>query len=402
MPFSTLLSKPSALEALTELQKKFGDARASLVRIRADRVRLARTGWRPRVPTETKLIRSADWTVAAATNAHGAYRGHTADFDLESRFVPSEAGYAELVAGLESAHSDGKSVRVFLRGIDLDEPRFMISGRAVCAAFFDLTLALSRNPSAVIVLPKVDGYLEARFWADIGRSVEMNLGLGRESVRFEVGIDTLGGVVEAEEILFELKDSVVGMVYDVRLDRFEALRLESGTPNLPSEDFAVDPWNGLEIASRVENLETLSRRRGVRLDLRPDGGPQRGTISPESVSILSLDSLHAKASFAFRFLRDWFGGNPTPAGKDWVDFELARALLWTAIHSGFLREENYEAWREEFGSQPFQAGSVDDSAVRTLDPLVRTAVFPDSAKPLAFSILLEREKAQSVTTLRHA
>ncbi len=401
MPFSSL-STAFLVDTVTELQRKFGDARASLIRIRADRVRLSRTGWRPRTPSETKLIRSAEWRVESATNGRSLVGTETVDFDLESRFVPTESAFGAFASCLDRARADGQTARVFLRALELDEPRFAISGRAVCAAFFDMTLVLSRNPSAVIVLPKVDGYLEARFWAEVARTLEPCLGLPRESIRFEVAIDTLGGLVEAEEILFELKETVVGLVYDARLDRLEALRLDSGTPTLPREDFAKDPWAGLEVASRAENLETLSRRRGVRLDFRPDGGPTREMSEAASTGVLSLDSLHLKASFAFRFLREWFGGNPQPEGRDWTDFELARALLWTAIHSGFLREENYEAWREEFGAQPFESGSVDDAAIRTLDPLVRTAVFPDSAKPLAFSVLLEHEKMRSVNDLRLA
>jgi hypothetical protein len=386
MPFSSLFPQTIGIEALTELQRKFGEARSSLVRIRADRVRLARTGWRPRVPSETKLIRSAEWTVEAAVSGPGEKETRV-EFDLESRFVPTENAFSGFATALERVRADGRTSRVFIRGLELDEPRFTLSGRAVPAAFFDLVLALSRDPGAVVVLPKVDGYLEARFWAEVARSLETAFALARESIRFEVAIDTLGGVVEAEEILFELKDSVIGIVYDVRLDRFDALRLESGAPSL-------EAGAGLDVAARAETLLVLARKRGVRFDLRARDEATGGVVT--------LDSLHERASFAFRFLCDWFGGNPSPLGSDWTDFELARALLWTAIHSGFLREENYEAWREEFGHAPFEAGTTEDAAIRTLDPLVRTAVFPDSAKPLAFSVLLEREKMRSVSDRRLA
>lgn len=383
MPFTSLFSQARTLDALGDLQKKFGDARASLLRIRADRVRLARTGWRPRAPSETKLIRAAEWVTEAAPAT-----GEIVDFDLETRFVPTEAAYAELAAELERTRRAGRTPRVFLRGLELDEPRFAIAGRPVAAAFFDLALALSRAPDAIVVLPKVDGYLEARFWAEVVRAFELGLGLSRDSTRFEVAIETLGGAVEAEEILFELKESAIGIAYDVRLDRFDSLRLDSGAPSLPREDAAFVPW--------TEALETLARKRGVRLSLRP--AAESATETPT----LSLERLRATATFAFGFLKQWYEGTPVPGGRDWTDFELARALLWTAIHSGFLREENYEAWREEFGPQPFEGGSAADAAIRTLDPLVRTAVFPDSAKPLAFSILLEREKARSVNSLRLA
>lgn len=399
MPFTSLFPRSPIVEALADLQKKFGEARASLVRIRADRVRLARSGWRPRVPSETKLIRSAEWRAEAA-----APSGGTVDFDLETRFVPTEAAYAELAGAFERTSAAGGTPRVFIRGLELDEPRFAIAGRPVAASFFDLALALSRAPGAIVVLPKVDGYLEARFWAEVARAFERAFGLARDSIRIEVAIETVGGAVEAEEILFELKESAIGIVFDARLDRFDSLRLDSGAPSLPREDATRDPWAGIEIASRTETLETLARKRGVRLTLRPDGGPTREIENSTSAepSTLSLETLREKASFAFGFLREWYEGNPRPGGRDWTDFELARALLWTAIHSGFLREENYEAWREEFGPQPFEGGSAADAAIRTLDPLVRTAIFPDSAKPLAFSILLEREKARSVNSLRLA
>jgi hypothetical protein len=405
MPLSSLLTSLSStsvlIDALTELQRKFGEARNSLVRIRADRVRLARTGWRPRVPSETKLIRSAEWVSQAGKNENNEHE-NALDFDLKARFVPIEAAYRGFIRELERAKNEDRKARVFLRGIELDEPRFSIGGRGICASFFDLALTLSLNPRAVIVLPKVDGYLEARFWAEVARSLETSLGLLRDSIRFEVALDTLGGVVEAEEILFELKDSVVGIVYDVRLDRFDALLLESGAPSVPREDPTVDPWSGVEVAARVKNLESLARQRGVRIDLRPKSETNRSADGSPASPLLTLDSLHGKTRSAFQFLRGWFGGEPFSGGKDWTDFEVARALLWTAIHSGFLREENYEAWREEFGGLPFEVGSVEDAAIRTLDPLVRTAVFPDSAKPLAFSILLEREKVRGVNALRLA
>lgn len=400
MQFSSLFSSSSFIQALTDIQLRFGEARASLVRIRADRIRLARTGWRPRPPTETKLIRSADWEAEHSAQTHLEPERGVLDFDFESHFVPTEGRFSEAGERIAYAATAGRATRVFLRGIELDEPRLLVAGRPIAAAFFDLAFALSRNSSATIVLPKVDGYLEARFWGEVGRAFEVNLGLPRHSIRFWVALDTIGGVMEAEEIIFELKESVVGMIFDARLDHFDHFLMESGVPNLPREDVAKNPWAGAEIGSRVEGLESLARRRKVDLELTPEGARTR-TIE-ETPSLLSLEELRAKASFAFQFLRGWFGGDASPLNRDWKDFELARAILWTAIRSGFLREENYDAWREEFGSQPFQTGTVDDAAIRTLDLLLRTAIFPESAKPLAFSILLDREKTRSVEALRLA
>jgi hypothetical protein len=391
MPFYTLFPSPRASAALADLQRKFESARTSLVRIRNERLRLARNGWRPHAPTETKLIRSAEWQMRRA----GESLPPALEFNLDSRFVPTVSAYVALAESLENARGKGESTRVFLRGLEIDEPRYLIGGKAVSAAFFDLVLTLSRNPDSILVLPRVDGYQEARFWSEVGRSLEESLGLGLGRIRFEVSIESQGGIVEAEEILFELKDSLVGIVYDARLDRFDSLLLESGTPRLPREDPSVDPWAGPEIASRIENLEVLARKRGVRFERRYPKTASESTL-------LTLDSLHQKVVSSFWFLKEWFDGNVEADGKDWVDFELSRALLWTAIHSGFLREENYDAWRESLGKQPFEAASAESAALKTLDPLVRTAVFSDSAKALAFSVLLDREKTRSVTPARLA
>ena len=399
MPFSPLFSAASSLKALATLQKEFGDARTSMIRIRADRIRLARTGWRPRAPSETKLIRAANWKTERADEVESEVSRSWIDFDLDAEFVPTEGAFIEFVNKIEKLSGTESSTRVFIRGIELEEPRLNLSGRPVCAAFFDLVLALSRDARARIVLPRVDGYLEARFWAEVARVLEGALDFPKGTLRFYVGLETAGGLVEAEEILFELKETVVGIFYDVRLDHFDALLMDSGLPALPREDVSRALWGGDEIRSRVESLERLARNRGVHLEKSPVGAllPTGGESAP-----FSLDDLRAKAGFAFRFLRDWFGGNPTPEGRNWRDFELARALLWTAVRSGFLREENYDAWREEFGSPPFEPGTIEEASIRTLDPLVRTAVFPDSAKPLAFSVLLELEKTRSVNSLRLA
>lgn len=397
MSFTSLLPAP-IVDALSSLQLRFGEARGSLIRIRADRVRLARTGWRPRPPSETKLIRSANWEAEPFQESEKTKA--VIDFDFESRFVPTAPRFSEAGERIAYAASAGRTTRVFLRGLELDEPRFSIAGRPIGAALFDLAFALSRNPQASIVLPRVDGYLEARFWGEVGRAFEGALALPRHSIRFWVALETIGGLVEAEEILFELKESVIGLLFDARLNHFDDFLMDSGNPSLPHEDVARNPWEDEKTRARIKELENLSLRRKVALELTPEGA--HSPLVSDETFILSLEELRKKAGFSFHFLRSWFGGEASPGGRDWRDFELARATLWTAIRSGFLREENYDAWREEFGSQPFQGGTVEDAAVRTLDLLLRTAVFPESAKPLAFAILLEHEKTRSVESLRLA
>ncbi len=378
MLLESLLRTPSSVSLVMDLQKKYLEARASLLRIRAERLRLARTGWRPQAPGETKLIRAAEWRVARA----GSSAGFARDCDLEYRFVPSAESYGEFVEILAGAPNSGAGLRVRIRGLELDEPRFPVAGRPVCAGFYDLILTLAHAPTTLVVLPRVESYLEARFWAEVCRDIEAGLGKPRNSIRLQAEIATVGGIAEAEEIVFELKDSLEAVLFDPRLLVIDQLKLESPSP----------AWRNPEVAAAFDSLRTVTERRGALLDARPEIRSTRDEAW--ELPPLSIDALRETVLLAFEFLGSWFQGDARPAGRDWVDFDLMRSVVWTAIHSGFLREENYEAWKEELGVQPFEVGSIEDSALRTLDPLLRTAVFPESSMAVAFSILLDLEKTR--------
>lgn len=388
MSFENLLSSANSRSTLIALQQQYAQSRASLLKIRSERLRLARTGWRPTVPTETRLIRSAEWKVERSEHVR-PYGDTMIETDIESKFIPIETNFFKLAAILDE--SSASQVRI--RGLEIGEPRYAIQGRPVCAAFFDLVFVLERDSDALISLPKVDGYLEARFWSDVLRTTETGLGLPAHSIRVEVGVETLGGVVEADEILFELKDQVERLRYDPRGELMDTLRLDSATPILPSEDFALNPWGAIQIKGHFESLQAVTRKRGVSLNCIQSRDPSRSTVP------FSLESVHANMKFAFSFLREWFSGEADDEGKDWIDLDLARAIVWTAIQSGYLREENYDAWKAEFGPQPFESGSASEAALRTLDPLLRTSVFPESSASPAFTALLEIEKTRSVRSL---
>lgn len=385
MGFEKLLTSETSRTTLIALQKQYAQSRASLLKIRSERLRLARTGWRPTVPSETRLIRSAEWKVERSELTRPCAQS-TTEIDIESKFIPIETNFFKLAKTLDT--SSASHVRI--RGLEIGEPRYSIHGRAVCAAFFDLVFVLERDSDAVISLPKVDGYREARFWSDVLRTIETGMGLPAHSVRVEVGIETLGGVVEAEEILFELKDQVEQLRYDPRGELMDTLRLDSAIPVLPSQDIGANPWGANQIAGHFETLESVSRKRGVLLNCTPAREVSRSSVP------FSLESLHANMNFAFSFLCEWFSGETDGRGKDWIDLDLARAIVWTAIQSGYLREESYDTWKAEFGPQPFEAGSASEAALRTLDPLLRTAVFPESSANPAFAALLEIEKTRSV------
>lgn len=387
MALENLITTPLAKSVLSDLHKRFSETRTALLRVRTERMRLARSGWRPTLPSETKLIRSAEWSVDHLGAATKGGENEVERFDLHGSFVPSENDFLRVSARLVD-HETSENLHLRIRGLELFEPRYIVQGRSGCAAFFDLVFALSRNPNVLIAIPQIESYLEARFWSEVLHAVQVGLDLPKHSLRVEIGIDSLSAVVEAEEIVFELKNGVECLRFDPRMYLFDELKLDSATPraNLPD----------LRLNEVYEGLIGLCRRRGVCFE---STSSRDLAIVP---SPLTLDSLQLQVSFAYHFLREWFSGNPNYQGKQWEDFELARAVIWTAIHSGFLRTENYEAWKEEFGSRPFPGGSVEDAAIRTLDPLLETDLFPEYSMHSVFMRFLELEKTQSVNTLRRA
>jgi malate synthase len=391
--FASLILSVKARAALSELSRRFADGRASLLRIRSDRTRLARTGWKPTPPAEMKMIRAAEWSVEKKQLSDDGAT-FAIDYDLEFGFVPTEAAFSAL--GNELSRNPESSSRVRLRTLDREESRYLLDGRGVPATFFDLVFVLERHPNALVSIPRIESYLEARFWAELCRTLEGLLELPKHSIRLEAGVETSIGSAEVDEIVFELKETVEAIAYDPRIDLADELRLESGFPSVPKRDFWKNPWSAPETRARYADLLRIAMRRGLRVVSIIPFAPDEGVLP------LSLDSLRQKTTFAFRYLRSWFEGEARLEGRDWADFELARALIWTAIRSGFLREENYEAWMEEFGSQPFEPGSAEDAALRTLDPLLRTAIFPESAIAPATRALLELDRTRSVSSRRMA
>jgi malate synthase len=60
-------------------------------------------------------------------------------------------------------------------------------------------------------LPKLESHLEARLWADVFRHAEAALQLAPQSIKATVLIETILASFEMDEILFELKDFIVGL-----------------------------------------------------------------------------------------------------------------------------------------------------------------------------------------------
>jgi len=105
------------------------------------------------------------------------------------------------------------------RGWHLFEKHVEAGGRKVPGGLFDFGLYLFHNANGTgaigsgpyFYLPKLESHLEARLWAEVFRFAEDTLGLKRGTIKCTVLIETILAAFEIDEILFELREHIVGL-----------------------------------------------------------------------------------------------------------------------------------------------------------------------------------------------
>ncbi len=105
------------------------------------------------------------------------------------------------------------------RGWHLVEKHVLVDGQPMSGSLFDFGLYLFRNAPRLAArgtgpyfyLPKLEGHREARLWNEVFVAAEELLGLPVGTVRVTVLIETITAAFEMEEILYELRDHIVGL-----------------------------------------------------------------------------------------------------------------------------------------------------------------------------------------------
>ena len=255
-PQSDILT-PEALALVGDLSRQFGASIETLLNSRAlRRSRVARGEERLDFLPGTKPIRERDWTVAPTPRdlerriveitgptdrkmMINALNSGADVFmaDLEDSSAPT---WSNMLAGqvnlrdavrrtIEWNDSEtGKAYRlnertatliVRPRGLHLVERHLVIDGKPIAASLVDAGLFLHHNAAALIergtgsylYLPKLESHLEARLWNDVLSYVERALALPNGSVKVTVLIETIAAAFEMDEMLYELRDRIVGL-----------------------------------------------------------------------------------------------------------------------------------------------------------------------------------------------
>jgi malate synthase len=246
----------AALDFLAELHERFDRRRLDLLDSREERQDRFDSGELPDFPAETREIREAEWTVGSIpadlfdrrveitgpTNAkmvinalNSGAQAFMADF--EDATSPT---WDELVQGqvnLRDYWSDrldytdpdsGKRyevggdpavLMVRPRGLHLPEDHVTVNGEGAAGALFDFAIylwnnarpALTKGSGPYFYLPKLESRHEAELWNDVFAYAENKLRLERGTIKATVLIETLPAAFEMDEILYALRENIVGL-----------------------------------------------------------------------------------------------------------------------------------------------------------------------------------------------
>jgi malate synthase len=246
---------PQAIAFVDDLADRFSGERSRLLARRIAQQRDFDAGALPDFPEETRELRAADWQVGAiprdlldrrveitgpperkmVINAlNSGANVFMADFEdsLSPTWQNLVDGQANLMRAVrrELTHTspERKSYRlndrtavlvVRPRGWHLPEKHWLHAGEPIAGAFMDFGLYLHHNAAELLrrgsgpyfYLPKLENRFEARLWADVIAHAERALGLARGTVKVTVLIETITAAFEVDEILYELRDNIVGL-----------------------------------------------------------------------------------------------------------------------------------------------------------------------------------------------
>ena len=245
-----------ALDLVAELHERFDDRRRALLDDRMARQARLDSGELPDFPTETSEVREAEWTVGpipadlldrrveitGPTNAkmlinalNSGAKMFMADFEDATAPVWDELvqgqvnlrdywlgrlDYTDPETGKHYAVGDKPAVLLVRpRGWHLPEAHVTVDGKPVAGALFDFALYLWHNARAALAkgsgpyfyLPKLESRHEAALWSDVFAFAESKLRLERGTIKATVLIETLPAAFEMDEILYALKDHIVGL-----------------------------------------------------------------------------------------------------------------------------------------------------------------------------------------------
>jgi malate synthase len=242
-----------ALDFIGALANAFGSRVDDLLARRFERQKAITNGAMPDFLAETREIRAGDWKVGPIPQdlrdrrveitgptdrkmIINALNSGARVFmaDCEDSMTPTwhnvvqgQVNLRDAIDGTIALESGGKKYRlndktatliVRPRGWHLPEKHILCDNKPIPGALVDYGLYLFHNAAALkkkgtgpyFYLPKLESHLEARLWNDVFRFSERYGVVDAREIKVTVLIETILAAFEVDEILFELRDYIVG------------------------------------------------------------------------------------------------------------------------------------------------------------------------------------------------
>jgi malate synthase len=250
--FAAILSD-EALAFVADLAHQFGGRVDAVLETRVRRQAKIDRGEMPDFLAGTRDIREADWTV---TDVPGDLHDRRVEItgptdrkmiinalnsganvfmaDCEDSLSPTWSNIVQGQINLRDAvtrsielqagskhYALNKEIATLIvrpRGWHLPEKHILVDGKPVPGALVDFGLYLFHNAAELkrrgsgpyFYLPKLEAHEEARLWNDVFRFAEGREVVGKGEIKVTVLIETILAAFEIDEILYELKDYIVG------------------------------------------------------------------------------------------------------------------------------------------------------------------------------------------------
>jgi malate synthase len=245
-----------ALTFITVLHEKFNEERLTLLESRVNQQKVFDEGKFPAFPAETAAIRDNAWT--AGTIPHdlqdrrveitgpvdkkmiiNALNSGAKTFmaDLEDSNAPTWKNTIEGQQNLIEANKktislvDLKRTKTYAlnqetavllvrpRGLHLNERHIIINNQKASGSLVDFGLYVFHNTQTMMqnrtapyfYLPKLEHYLEARWWNKVFEFAQEYLEVPNGTFKATVLVETITASFQLDEIIFELKDHIVGL-----------------------------------------------------------------------------------------------------------------------------------------------------------------------------------------------
>ena len=302
------------------------------------------------------------------------------------------------------------------RGLHLEESNLRVDGQPLAGGIMDLTLSVFHTANVLrgqgktpkYYVPKVEHYLEARWWNTLFTRLEEEMELPKSTLRSTFLIETLPAAFQMEEILYELRDHATGLNVG-RWDKiFSDIKTLKGHPDRVLADRASISMNRPWMRNYAKRLIKICHRHGAfamggmaaftpgrtaerrqeqtqkviddkqfefalghdgcwvshpyfiapamsafpkknQLDVIPDIDDQPELL-PEATPPLTLEGVRTNVRVGIAYVKGWNQDIGCVAWDDLMEdlatLEISRAQIWQWLHNGVMLEDGIEVTRE--------------------------------------------------------